>query len=80
MFATEQFCSESNIIACFYYTKLYLENTVEAFDSTPSATDLSKLKEWLPEGVAHGHAERFLIASRKTSFDSESRACCTAPQ
>ena len=41
VFAREQFCSESNIIACFCYTKLYLENTVETFDSTTSATDLS---------------------------------------
>jgi hypothetical protein len=54
MFAREQFCSEANIIACFCYTKLYLQHTVEAFDSTTSATDPSKLEEWLREGVHTG--------------------------
>src|ERR1700732_474803 len=80
VFAREQFCAEANIIACFCYTKLYLQNSVEAFDSTKSATDLSKLEEWLPEGAAHGHAEGLSIAWGKTSFDSESPACRIAPQ
>src|ERR1700730_4390870 len=80
VFAKEQFCSKSNIIACFSYSKLYLCNTVEAFDSTTPSIDLSKLEEWLPEGVAPGQAGEFLIAWRKTSFDSESPACCITPQ
>src|ERR1700738_1660643 len=37
VFAREQFCSEANIIACFCYTKLYLQHTVRAFDRTTSA-------------------------------------------
>src|ERR1700694_4048113 len=78
VFARRHICSEANIIACFYYAKLYL--TVKAFDSTTPSIDLSKLEEWLPEGVAHGHVGGFLIAWRKTSFDSESPACCITPQ
>ena len=39
MFAREHSCSESNIIACFSYSKLYLRITVVAFDRTTSAID-----------------------------------------
>jgi hypothetical protein len=52
MFAREQLCAGANIIACFYYTKLYSEDAVEAFERTTSAIERSS-KDGLPEGVAH---------------------------
>jgi hypothetical protein len=39
VFASEHFCSEANIIACFCYTKLYLHKPAESFDSATSAAD-----------------------------------------
>jgi hypothetical protein len=52
VFARKQLCSQSNIIACFCYGKLYSQPLLKSSTRPRPRSTFSKLEEWLPEGVA----------------------------